>query len=114
MLSVGSSLVSLPITTTLSVSSSLSVKVMTSSFLRQDNCEYKYNQILQVFYKPLLFGGCSQEGSENDDMHETLCFFTLNDLPAVYYYTLVAVLHTTQSSQMHTFASLNSAETPTC
>ena len=52
VLSVGSSLVSLPITTTLSVSSSLSVKVMTSSFLRQDNCEYKYNQnniILQTF-----------------------------------------------------------------
>ena len=71
VLSVGSSLVSLPITTTLSVSSSLYVKVMTSSFLRQDNCEYKYNQIL--FYKPLLFwGGCSQGGSESDDMHETL------------------------------------------
>ena len=67
----------------------------------------------KYYFTNLCFwgGGCSQEGSENDDMHETLCFFTLNDLPAVHY-MLVAVLHTTRSS-MHTFAFLN-AETPTC
>ena len=110
VITVGSSLVSLPITTTLCHLHSMLKWWPHHSWGRTivsiSTTKYYFTNL--CFFGGELF---TRRFRERRHAWNTLCFFTLNDLPAGHY-TLVAVLHTTRSS-MHTFASLN-AETPTC